>query len=138
MNTGTLQPQPLVDAVNAVLLNNETQVGYGDRVQTNAGAQSTGHWPMSSSRSQQQQQVSSQLLPNMVSSPVSVALCPTRNALMQSPMPLQTTSGHGRHSVEHTYQRHSPYPNPNTGLRPGTQSQSVMLHHGLSRALVFF
>uniref|UniRef100_A0A0R3S5Y1 Mediator of RNA polymerase II transcription subunit 15 n=1 Tax=Elaeophora elaphi TaxID=1147741 RepID=A0A0R3S5Y1_9BILA len=135
LNAGTLQPQPLVDAVNAVLLNNETQVGYGDRVQANTGAPSAGHWPMSSSRSQQQQQQTSQLLPNMAPSSVPMVLCPTRSALIQSSVPLQKTSGQqvARHSIEHTYQRHSPYPNPNAGLRPGTQIQSVMLHHGLSR-----
>ncbi|CAG9531505.1 unnamed protein product, partial [Cercopithifilaria johnstoni] len=135
LNAGTLQPQPLVDAVNAVLLNSETQVGYGDRAQTNTGAPSAVHWSLPSSRSQQQQQASPQMLPTMVSSSVPVALCPARNSLMQSSMPLQTTSGQqvARHSVEHTYQRHSPYPNPNVGLRSGTQAQSVVLHHGLSR-----
>lgn len=141
MNAGTLQPQPLVDAVNAVLLNNETQVGYADRVQTNTGVPSTGHWPMPSSRSQQQQQqASSQVLPSMVPSSVPVALCPARSTLIQSPISLQTTGGQqvARHSVEHTYQRHSPYPNPNAGLRSSTQVQSVVLHHGLSRAVSVF
>nr|CDQ01256.1 BMA-MDT-15, isoform c [Brugia malayi] len=132
LNTGTLQPQPLVDAVNAVLLiNSEAQVGYGDRVQTNTGVPSAGQWSVQSSRSQQQ--ASSQGLPNMVPSSVPVAHCPVRSTLMQSSIPLQTTSGQqvARHSIEHTYQRHSPYPNPNAGLRSGTQS--VVLHHGLSR-----
>uniref|UniRef100_A0A8R1TYB7 Mediator of RNA polymerase II transcription subunit 15 n=1 Tax=Onchocerca volvulus TaxID=6282 RepID=A0A8R1TYB7_ONCVO len=136
LNAGTLQPQPLVDAVNAVLLNSETQVGYGDRVQANAGVPSAGQWPMSSGRSQQQQQqTSSQVLASMAPSSVPVAVCLARSTLMQSPMPLQTTSGQqvARHSVEHTYQRHSPYPNPNAGLRPGTQAQSMVLHHGSSR-----
>ncbi|KAK6102726.1 subunit of Mediator complex non-fungal family protein [Brugia pahangi] len=132
LNTGTLQPQPLVDAVNAVLLiNSEAQVGYGDRVQTNTGVPSAGQWSVQSSRPQQQ--TSSQGLPNMVPSSVPVAHCPVRSTLMQSSIPLQTTSGQqvARHSIEHTYQRHSPYPNPNAGLRSGTQS--VVLHHGLSR-----
>ncbi|VDK89307.1 unnamed protein product, partial [Litomosoides sigmodontis] len=135
LTTGTLQPQPLVDAVNAVLLNSETQVGYGDRVQTNSGAPSAGNWPMPSNRAQQQQQASPQMLPTMVSPSVPVALCATRSTLMQSPVPLQATGGQqvARHSVEHTYQRHSPYPNPNAGLRPSAQVQSVVLHHGVTR-----
>ncbi|EFO19917.2 hypothetical protein LOAG_08575 [Loa loa] len=127
---------PLVDAVNAVLLNSETQAGYGDRVQTNTDVPSAGHWSLPSSRSQQQQQQTSpQVLPTMVPSSVSVAHCPGRTTLMQSPVTLQTTSGQqvARHSVEHAYQRHSPYPNPNAGLHTGTQAQSMALHHGLSR-----
>lgn len=130
-----------MDAVNAVLLNSETQAGYGDRVQTApSGAPSVGHWPIPSNRSQQQQQASSQMLPSMVSPSVPVALCPARSTLMQSQVPLQVTGGQqvARHSVEHTYQRHSPYPNPNAGLRPSAQVQSVVLHHGLSRVVSIF
>ncbi|KAM3722921.1 Mediator of RNA polymerase II transcription subunit [Dirofilaria immitis] len=111
-------------------------VGYSDRVQTNAGVPSTEQWPMSSSRSQQQQQQASpQMLPSMVPSSVPLAVCPGRSTFMQSSVPLQTTSSQqvARHSVEHTYQRHSPYPNPNVGLRPGTQAQSAALHHVLPK-----
>uniref|UniRef100_A0A915Q277 Mediator of RNA polymerase II transcription subunit 15 n=1 Tax=Setaria digitata TaxID=48799 RepID=A0A915Q277_9BILA len=135
LNAGTSQPQPLVDAVNAVLLNSEAQVGYSDRIQTNSGVTSVGHWSMPSCRSQQQQQAAPQVLPSVAASSLPVTLCPTRTSVMQSSLPLQPVSGQSvaRHSIEHTYQRHSPYPNPNAGLRPGTQTQSVLLHHTSSR-----
>lgn len=144
LSAGILQ-QPLVDAVNAVLLNNEGQSGYGDRVQTNtnvpaAAAAAAGHWSVPADRSQpqKQQQTSPQMLSNVGQSSVPMAHCPGRNTLMQSSVPsvpLQSVSGQQvvQQTLEHSYQRHSPYPNPNTGLHPTAQVQPVVLYHGLSR-----
>lgn len=135
-----------MDAVNAVLLNNEAQSGYSDRIQTNTNVPpAAGYWSVPSDRSQpqQQQQTSSQMLPNVGQSSVPMAHCPRRNTLMQSSVPsipLQKISGQQvvRHILEHTFQRHSPYPNPNGGSHSSTQVQSVVLHRDSSRVISIF
>ncbi|VDM97582.1 unnamed protein product [Thelazia callipaeda] len=128
LNVGPSQPQPLVDAVNAVLLNTETQAGYTDRIQTNTAVPSVTHWPLSASQPPQHQQTS-QILPSMVPSVVSISSL--QDTMMQSSVPLQSTCQQlARHSMEHTYQRHAPYPNPNAAVRSSSQMQSIMLHRG--------
>lgn len=142
------QPQPLVDAVNAVLLNGETQVGYSDRMQTNTNVSPSTHWSMSSGHpapQQQQpvpqpqpQQPSPQMLPSMVAPSVSLGMCmPQGTTVLPAQIPMQSSGGPpvSRHSLEHTYQRHSPYPQV---IRSGAQPHSVIPHHGSPRMVALF
>lgn len=114
------QPQPLVDAVNAVLLNGEAQGGYAERIPPSANISPTAQW--------QQAPVPVQAM----TSPVPVGMSPQPGGVMPAAMQMPPTSVQSvvRHSVEHGYQRHSPYPHP---VRGSIQQPGPLSRHGSPR-----
>lgn len=134
VSASSSQPQPLVDAVNAVLLNGETtQGGYGDRMTVQPTIGPSNQW----------QPAASQHSPRGPPSIVPPTMCMnqpvqggamTLSPHMQSPQmhaPSQPMQVH--HPMEHIYQRHSPYP-PVAPLRSNSQQQQQM--HQLSPRMV--
>ncbi|KHN87381.1 Mediator of RNA polymerase II transcription subunit 15 [Toxocara canis] len=124
------QPQPLVDAVNAVLLNGDTQGGYADRMQP------TGP-PVAGPSPQWQPAVNTQhsphAPPSMVSSMgLNPQMQPASTGPPNVPLPhMHSPQLHGgaqgppiqvHHTMEHSpYQRHSPYPHPPAPMRSSSQ-----------------
>uniref|UniRef100_A0A915BFY1 Mediator of RNA polymerase II transcription subunit 15 n=1 Tax=Parascaris univalens TaxID=6257 RepID=A0A915BFY1_PARUN len=132
------QPQPLVDAVNAVLLNGDSQGGYTERMQPSGP-------PVGPSAPQWQPPVSTQQSPHAPPSMVSPMgmnpqMQPPPTGPPSVPLPrMHSPQLHGgtqgppmqvHHSMEHNpYQRHSPYPHPSAPLRSNSQ------HHAQQQSM---